>query len=80
MGARRRRGRKRWADLNNSRSKLDADGDVVVLDETAFAEANREGAFTGAAVADADELCDVVPWLGHWAGGDDRSVGGQYSW
>ena len=43
-------------------------------DEATFAEADCEGRFTGAAVADADELCDVVPWLGHWV--DDGEVDG----
>lgn len=63
----RRRGRKGRANGDDAGSELDADGDVVVGDEAAFAEADGEGGFTGAAVADADEFCDVVPWLGHWS-------------
>lgn len=54
------------ADGDDARAEFNADGHVVVLDETAFAETDGEGGFTGAAVADADEFCDVIPWLGHW--------------
>lgn len=36
--------------------------------EATFTEADCEGGFAGAAVTDADEFRDVVPWLGHGEG------------
>ena len=53
------------SDWDDSRTKFDADGHVVVLDETSFAETDGERGFTGTAVADADEFCDVIPRLRH---------------
>ncbi len=59
-------GRCDWgSDGYDPRTELDADGDVVVLNETAFAETDGERRFAGTAVTDADQLGDVIPWLGH---------------
>lgn len=49
------------ADGDDSRAEFDADCYVVVGGEAAFAEADDEGGFAGAGVADADQLGDVVP-------------------
>ena len=51
-------------DGHDARPEFDADGYVVVGDEAAFAEADGEGGFTAAAVAEGHDLGDVVPWLG----------------
>lgn len=49
------------ADRDNTRAKLNADGDVVMGDEAAFAEADGERGLAAARVADAYEFGDVVP-------------------
>lgn len=49
------------ADGDDAGAEFDADCYVVVGGEAAFAEADDEGGFAGAGVADADELGDVVP-------------------
>ena len=69
-------------DGDDSRTEFDSDGHVVVLDKTAFAEADGERGFTGAAVADADEFCDVIPWLlGHcWDAEGLVMAATRYSW
>lgn len=51
----------RRADGDDAGAEFDADCYVVVGGEAAFAEADDEGGFAGAGVADADQLGDVVP-------------------
>ena len=48
-------------DGDDAGAEFDADCYVVVGGEAAFAEADDEGGFAGAGVADADQLGDVVP-------------------
>ena len=55
-----------WADRDDARAELDADGDIVGVAEAAFAEADGKGGLAGAAVADADEFCYIVPGKGRW--------------
>lgn len=49
-------------DGDDAGAELDADCHVVVRGEAAFAEADGEGGFAAARVADTDEFSDVVPW------------------
>lgn len=53
-------------DGDDSRTEFDADGHIVVLDEATLTEPDGKRRFAGTAVTDADEFCDVVPWLGHY--------------
>lgn len=49
----------------------------MVGDESAFAEADCEGGFAAAAVAEGDDFGDVVPGLCHFGGVARRSGGGS---
>lgn len=52
------------ADGDDAGTKLNADGDVVMRREAAFAEADGQARLAASRVADADELGDVVPGSG----------------
>lgn len=61
----------RGPDRDDAGAKLDTDSDIMLRTEAALAEADGEGGFAAARVADADELGDVVPGRGrgHWRWG-----------
>ena len=54
----------RRADGDDAAAELNANGHVVVRDETALAQADGQAGLAASRVADADELRDVVPGRG----------------
>src|SRR5579871_6203155 len=58
--------RGRRTNRNYSRSEFNANCDIVVRRETAFAKADGQAGLATTAVAEGDDFGDVVPWLqGH---------------
>ena len=67
-----------WADGHDARAELNADGDIVGVAEAAFAESDGKGGLAGAAVADADEFCYIVPGKSRWFGDCGHEMDGLW--
>ena len=50
-----------WSDRDDARAELDANGDIVGAGEASLAETDGKGRLAGAAIANTDELRDVIP-------------------